>query len=79
VPIPVKFACYPDAKANFKDSQLRENLSSNTPKSNGHSTLAAFNIYANLESDSIFKAANAFDKYLAVQNTQSGQMSELIN
>jgi len=41
--------------------------------------LAAFNIYANLESDSIFKTANALNNYLAVQNTQNGQMSELIN
>jgi integrase len=47
-------------------------------KISGHSTLAAFNIYANLDSDSIFRAANALDNYLAVQN-KSGQISELIN
>ena len=48
-------------------------------KISGHSTLAAFNIYANLESDSIFRAANALDNYLALQNAQNGQMSELSN
>jgi len=44
-----------------------------------HSTLAGFNTYAHLESDSIFRAANALDSYLALQNFQSGQISELIN
>lgn len=37
-------------------------------KISGHTTLAAFNIYANLEADSIFRAANALDSYLALQN-----------
>jgi len=49
-------------------------------KISGHSTLSAFNIYANLESDSIFKAANALDNYLAAQNVnQNTQTSEMIN
>lgn len=37
-------------------------------KVSGHSTLAAFNIYANLEADTIFRAANALDDYLREQN-----------
>lgn len=49
-------------------------------KVSGHSTLAAFNIYANLESDSIFRAANALDNYLAHQEaSQNSHLSELIN
>lgn len=48
----------------------------------GHSTLAAFNIYANLEADSIFRAANALDKYLVNENLMPNvcnQFSESIN
>ena len=31
----------------------------------GHSTLTAFNIYANIDNESIFRTANALDNYLA--------------
>jgi integrase len=33
----------------------------------GHSTIAAFYRYANLEADSIFRAASALDNYLSIQ------------
>lgn len=34
----------------------------------GHSTLAAFNIYANIDNESIFRTANALDNYLATNS-----------
>lgn len=48
-------------------------------KISGHTTLRAFNIYANLEADAIFQAANALDKYLAHAQTNSAQASEFVN
>lgn len=51
-------------------------------KVSGHTTLSAFNIYSNLEADSIFRAANALDNYLAFQNevqTKQREESNLIN
>lgn len=50
-------------------------------KISGHTTLRAFNIYANLDADAIFQAANALDNYLAQANTANSQRetSEFIN
>jgi integrase len=50
-------------------------------KVSGHSTLAAFNIYANLEAESIFRAASALDIFLATANNAelTQNTGELIN
>lgn len=41
----------------------------------GHTTLTAFNIYANIDNDTIFRTANALDSYLAA-NAVSSEISE---
>lgn len=49
-------------------------------KISGHTTLRAFNIYANLEENSIFQAANVLDNYLMSRNPNSQEtQSNLIN
>jgi integrase len=48
-------------------------------KISGHTTLRAFNIYANLEADAIFQAANALDKYLANEQAITVRVYELVN
>lgn len=45
-------------------------------KVSGHTTLSAFNIYANLETDAIFRAASALDDYLAIQQTKQNRFNE---
>jgi integrase len=48
-------------------------------KVSGHSTLSAFNIYANLESDAIFRAANALDNYLAIQHSREDSSRNILD
>lgn len=43
-------------------------------KISGHTTLRAFNIYANLEANAIFQAANALDKYLTQVQLENSDM-----
>jgi integrase len=43
----------------------------------GHTTLTAFNIYANIDNDTIFRTANALDSYLAL-NGSSKKISETV-
>jgi integrase len=48
-------------------------------KISGHTTLRAFNIYANLENESMFQVATALDNYLNVQNRNGCKNLEFIN
>lgn len=48
-------------------------------KISGHTTLRAFNIYANLDADAIFQAANALDNYLTNAQSKVVQSAEFVN
>jgi dimeric dUTPase (all-alpha-NTP-PPase superfamily) len=46
-------------------------------KVSGHTTLRVFNIYVNIDNDTIFRTANALDSYLE-SNAVSNEISEVV-